>query len=277
MNPCPPQPKTSCWSSQKFSVGNELRQGRQATTGLLGLIRQQKDLSGVDAVSLELAFGLVMKIIDSFSNSLSMLGCQDPATGGPGEMNKSAFLYCGSRGRCPKPKSLCNRKGDSWTQVTSAPTADGYAWKKYGQKSILNAKHPRSYFKCINKPHCQALKRVQKMDDDDDTPMYRILRTGHHTCEFNPSNSSSFGYMDSTIDLFNFKTENNMNVYEPNSSGGVADHSQFMSKKVRGEECKTINNNPSSFEAMESITSPENVQNLDDYDNYLIDWMCEFE
>ncbi|CAM8967890.1 unnamed protein product [Rhodiola kirilowii] len=162
-------------------VRDELRKGRQAATNLLGLIRQQKHfLSTSSCLNIPASSDLAVKIVDSFSNSLSMLaGCQDPE--GTGSRKSSASLSSGGRGWCPKP-----RKGDLWTQVTSSVTADGYAWKKYGQKCIINAKHPRNYYKCIAKPQCQALKRVQKMNDD----LYKITHTSHHhTCE----TSSSFG------------------------------------------------------------------------------------
>ncbi|CAM8970736.1 unnamed protein product [Rhodiola kirilowii] len=163
-------------------VRDELRKGRQAATNLLGLIRQQKHfLSTSICLNIPASSDLAVKIVDSFSNSLSMLlaGCQDPE--GTGSRKSSSLNRSSGRGWCPKP-----RKGDLWTQVTSSVTADGYAWKKYGQKCIINAKHPRNYYKCIAKPQCQALKRVQKMNDD----LYKITHTSHHhTCE----TSSSFG------------------------------------------------------------------------------------
>ncbi|XP_020524094.1 probable WRKY transcription factor 49 [Amborella trichopoda] len=45
---------------------------------------------------------------------------------------------------------------------------DGYQWRKYGQKSIKNSPHPRSYYRCTN-PRCSAKKQVEKSIEDPDT------------------------------------------------------------------------------------------------------------
>ncbi|XP_076945205.1 putative WRKY transcription factor 53 [Bidens hawaiensis] len=64
-------------------------------------------------------------------------------------------------------------------------TDDGYSWRKYGQKDILGAKFPRSYYRCTYRyiHHCMARKQVQRADED---PMvFEITYRGQHTC--NPS------------------------------------------------------------------------------------------
>ncbi|PSS09865.1 WRKY transcription factor 49 [Actinidia chinensis var. chinensis] len=45
---------------------------------------------------------------------------------------------------------------------------DGYKWRKYGQKSIKNSPHPRSYYRCTN-PRCSAKKQMERSSDDPDT------------------------------------------------------------------------------------------------------------
>ncbi|KAM7265364.1 hypothetical protein ACFE04_003047 [Oxalis oulophora] len=45
---------------------------------------------------------------------------------------------------------------------------DGYKWRKYGQKSIKNSPHPRSYYKCTN-PRCSAKKQVERSSEDPET------------------------------------------------------------------------------------------------------------
>lgn len=38
---------------------------------------------------------------------------------------------------------ICRKTSHSWTRDTPALTDDGHAWRKYGQKVIHNANHPR--------------------------------------------------------------------------------------------------------------------------------------
>lgn len=59
---------------------------------------------------------------------------------------------------------------------------DGQAWRKYGQKVILNAKFPRNYYRCTHKydQSCQATKQVQQVEEDP--PKFRTTYYGHHSC-----------------------------------------------------------------------------------------------
>ncbi|XAR70193.1 hypothetical protein NMG60_11026968 [Bertholletia excelsa] len=59
---------------------------------------------------------------------------------------------------------------------------DGYSWRKYGQKDILGAKYPRSYYRCTyrNTQNCWATKQVQRSDDDP--YVFEIVYKGTHTC-----------------------------------------------------------------------------------------------
>ncbi|PON45249.1 WRKY domain containing protein [Parasponia andersonii] len=62
------------------------------------------------------------------------------------------------------------------------PQDDGYSWRKYGQKDILGAKYPRSYYRCTfrNTQSCWATKQVQRSDDDP--YLFEITYRGTHTC-----------------------------------------------------------------------------------------------
>ncbi|XP_065858657.1 probable WRKY transcription factor 53 [Euphorbia lathyris] len=62
------------------------------------------------------------------------------------------------------------------------PQDDGYNWRKYGQKDILGAKYPRSYYRCTyrNTQNCWATKQVQRSDDDPN--VFDITYRGVHTC-----------------------------------------------------------------------------------------------
>ncbi|RWR80505.1 WRKY transcription factor 55 [Cinnamomum micranthum f. kanehirae] len=67
---------------------------------------------------------------------------------------------------------------------------DGYTWRKYGQKTILNSKFPRSYYRCAHKNlGCVAKKKVQRMDDYPD--MMEITYHFLHTCRTPPLLHSS--------------------------------------------------------------------------------------
>ncbi|KAJ0695978.1 putative transcription factor WRKY family [Helianthus annuus] len=84
-----------------------------------------------------------------------------------------------------KTKRGCyNRRKSASTivKMTSTLIDDGYAWRKYGQKTILNSKHQRNYYRCSHKfeQGCQATKQVQKTDRKPSN--YKITYYGHHTC-----------------------------------------------------------------------------------------------
>ncbi|KAL3499238.1 hypothetical protein ACH5RR_038331 [Cinchona calisaya] len=69
------------------------------------------------------------------------------------------------------------------------PADDGYTWRKYGQKDILGAKYPRSYYRCTYRHmrNCWATKQVQRSDDDPS--VFDITYKGTHVC--NPATNSS--------------------------------------------------------------------------------------
>ncbi|KAF5785388.1 putative transcription factor WRKY family [Helianthus annuus] len=68
------------------------------------------------------------------------------------------------------------------TKVITTLIDDGYAWRKYGQKTIFNSKYQRNYYRCSHKIEqgCQATKQVQKIDDKPSK--YKITYDGVHTC-----------------------------------------------------------------------------------------------
>ncbi|XP_071698419.1 probable WRKY transcription factor 38 [Rutidosis leptorrhynchoides] len=79
------------------------------------------------------------------------------------------------------------------------PPNDGYMWRKYGQKEILNAKYPREYYRCTyrNTHGCCATKQVQRSSDDPS--IFEITYLGKHTCPKNlktiqGSSAADLGY-----------------------------------------------------------------------------------
>lgn len=71
------------------------------------------------------------------------------------------------------------------------PPDDGYSWRKYGQKDILGAKHPRSYYRCTyrNLRGCYATKQVQR--NDEDPSVFDLTYKGNHTCSIIPRSNSA--------------------------------------------------------------------------------------
>uniref|UniRef100_J3MWM5 WRKY domain-containing protein n=1 Tax=Oryza brachyantha TaxID=4533 RepID=J3MWM5_ORYBR len=66
--------------------------------------------------------------------------------------------------------------------VENLPVDDGHSWRKYGQKEILGAKHPRGYYRCThrNSQGCMATKQVQRTDED--ATLFDVIYHGDHTC-----------------------------------------------------------------------------------------------
>ncbi|XP_031395337.1 WRKY DNA-binding transcription factor 70 [Punica granatum] len=131
---------------------------------------------------------LLGKVLDSLNKTVSMMSCNESSQFGPSETLiesensedscKSSLTHEDGRGRYKRRSSA-----ETWSKVTSALADDGHAWRKYGQKSILNSDFPRSYFRCTHKfdQGCQATKQVQKISTDP--PMYKTTYQTRHTCK----------------------------------------------------------------------------------------------
>nr|GEW71410.1 probable WRKY transcription factor 70 [Tanacetum cinerariifolium] len=172
----------------RIKATQELTRGKQLTYKLREMLGQQEKIDS----DLKLVDGVVSEILGMFDNTLSILNSytfneklphiqssavDDQQSHDSGESDKSVRSVKTKRG-CYKRQ----RTSSTSTKVTSTLIDDGYAWRKYGQKPILNAKYQRNYFRCTHKDEqgCQATKQVQKTDDEP--PKYVITYNGHHTC-----------------------------------------------------------------------------------------------
>ncbi|XP_039778939.1 transcription factor WRKY19-like [Panicum virgatum] len=107
--------------------------------------------------------------------------------------SKEEGVNTGTANQCfKKPAKAFNRRlcDDSVSLETPVPHYDGRQWRKYGQKHINNAKHPRSYYRCTYRQEqgCKATKTVQQQDDSsgaDHPLMYTVVYHGQHTCKDN--------------------------------------------------------------------------------------------
>ncbi|XP_071732246.1 probable WRKY transcription factor 54 [Rutidosis leptorrhynchoides] len=189
-------------SNKKRLIG-ELIRGRDCTRKLQNLLRQR--MVNDDSSSTN---DLVMNILGSFSNSLLELSSwgSDPVIGsGAVRLNVRALdLKESEKKPLPvvKERRGCykRRKTEDSRIIIVETMEDGYSWRKYGQKEILDTKFPRCYFRCSYKSEgCKALKQVQKMDDGSE--LFQITYFGFHTCQSMHKNTQMFS---STGDLNSF-------------------------------------------------------------------------
>ncbi|KAL1545382.1 WRKY DNA-binding transcription factor 70-like [Salvia divinorum] len=172
--------------SQRASVAeqliSELTRGREIADRIRLMLRQ----TGFDGSASSVQI-LVRQLLDTFNHSLTMLsdgGDSDEVSQAAKSEDSCKTPPAKDRRGCYKRK----RSSDTIIKMSSNLFEDGHAWRKYGQKAILNAKHPRSYFRCTHKfdQGCQASKQVQQTQDDP--PLYRTTYNGQHTCNKSPLN-----------------------------------------------------------------------------------------
>ncbi|KAL2347971.1 hypothetical protein Fmac_001971 [Flemingia macrophylla] len=85
------------------------------------------------------------------------------------------------------------------------PLHDGYSWRKYGQKDILSAKYPRSYYRCTFRKTmgCCATKQVQRSEEDPNA--FDITYRGSHTCCKGPKSQDTKEKPHSNVDFHHAK------------------------------------------------------------------------
>ncbi|KAJ4767094.1 WRKY DNA-binding protein 55 [Rhynchospora pubera] len=73
---------------------------------------------------------------------------------------------------------------------TPKPHDDGYLWRKYGRKKILNNMFPRDYYRCTysSDSNCKAKKYIQ-LHCNGDPPLYKVIYIHNHTCNTNMASS----------------------------------------------------------------------------------------
>ncbi|XP_075502589.1 WRKY DNA-binding transcription factor 70-like [Primulina tabacum] len=224
----------------------ELTKGRESAVQLQALLRKLanlKEYSGQEQ--------LAMKILRSFTEGLSMVASGSTAAsaqidsvdsaGGGAADGGGGGGSASPGGRKKKKKTLLKdrrgyykrtRTSDSWTRIS--PTIDdGREWRKYGQKDILNSKHPRCYYRCTHKHQgCKATKQVQKIKEEP-LIVYQTTYFNQHTCantlaplphelilESDPpeSNLLSFGPTPNPAKISSSEEDKHMVCFPPKSS-----------------------------------------------------------
>ncbi|CAI9775770.1 unnamed protein product [Fraxinus pennsylvanica] len=177
-------------TSEYMALINELSQGMEQAKQLRFHLNLTSPCEAHDF--------LLQGILSSYEKSLMIL--KSNGTAGQVEATSSVSVdgssYSGDLNNNLKihqeHKDTPKRRKHShtWTELVrinsenglEGPTDDGYNWRKYGQKDILGAKYPRSYYRCTYRhlQNCWATKQVQRSDDDPTT--FEITYKGTHTC-----------------------------------------------------------------------------------------------
>ncbi|KAG6387759.1 hypothetical protein SASPL_152951 [Salvia splendens] len=190
--------------SELRSLVRELSQGKEMAMQL------QNHLNLQSSSSHESPEFLLQRIMYSYDQALSMLTRNDPAAARSEPpllqpMPESPLPVAGSPLSDDSDQDFTDqasrkrKAGARWTQkVKVGPEVgiegqldDGYGWRKYGQKEIIGAKHPRGYYRCtsIHAHGCLATKQVQKSDEDP--TIFEITYRRKHTCTRAPNNPSA--------------------------------------------------------------------------------------
>uniref|UniRef100_A0ACD5TDJ4 Uncharacterized protein n=1 Tax=Avena sativa TaxID=4498 RepID=A0ACD5TDJ4_AVESA len=95
-----------------------------------------------------------------------------------------------NNGQPSQPRNSCRKAGAAKVRMQvrvatvqdTGPLNDGLSWRKYGQKDILGAPYPRSYFRCTHRhtQDCAATKQVQRAAADP--LLFDVVYIGAHTC-----------------------------------------------------------------------------------------------
>uniref|UniRef100_A0A1J3CN53 Putative WRKY transcription factor 53 n=1 Tax=Noccaea caerulescens TaxID=107243 RepID=A0A1J3CN53_NOCCA len=100
--------------------------------------------------------------------------------GGSSESHRQDYIF-NSKKRKMLPK-WSEKVRISPERGLEGPQDDVFNWRKYGQKDILGAKFPRSYYRCTHRSshNCWATKQVQRSDSDP--TVFEVTYRGTHTC-----------------------------------------------------------------------------------------------
>ncbi|KAF5743474.1 WRKY transcription factor 30 [Tripterygium wilfordii] len=180
------------WEKKKHLI-NELAEGRE-------LAKQLQSHLNLACFPDETRQVLVQKIIASYEKALFVLNCStvgtSPTPGGAatiGIKSESTPHLNGSprsdQDSDPEHRNT-GKSNPRWTKQVrvspgiglEGPLEDGFSWRKYGQKDILGAKHPRGYYRCTHRHvrDCLATKQVQRSNEDP--TILEVTYRGSHVC-----------------------------------------------------------------------------------------------
>ncbi|KAL0379415.1 UNVERIFIED_CONTAM: putative WRKY transcription factor 41 [Sesamum angustifolium] len=184
-------------SLDRTSVISVLTQGKE-------LANELKKLLHPTTTSKEACDSLLENILSSYENALRLLNCMgllgnggDPSQFGVSNFSGSPYSIEGSprsevsehNSKDHQPHKVVSKKRKTlprWSEKmrvcpetgSEGQLDDGYNWRKYGQKDILGANHPRAYYRCThrNTQGCLATKQVQRADEDPS--IFEVIYSG---------------------------------------------------------------------------------------------------
>ncbi|KAI7747138.1 hypothetical protein M8C21_033317 [Ambrosia artemisiifolia] len=229
--------------SNKERLIQTLITGRDSAQKLQTFLQRRLNVDGSVPVK-----DLLTEILESFSGGLSMLNSSDS-----GEISRVPASHpviqipdvCTGKKPAPvvKERRGCYKRRrtiDSRVKISST-MEDGYAWRKYGQKEILNSKFPRCYFRCTHKHFhgCKAVKQVQKLEGESN--MFHITYFGQHTCP--PSDSLSHKHEV----VLDFEDTKNHNLFPKSPSTITNIHiDPYVKQEADSKTQSTVSDNISS-------------------------------
>ncbi|KAG5616324.1 hypothetical protein H5410_016148 [Solanum commersonii] len=161
---------------------NELVEGKIFVVQLQSLLKQPNESV--------LAVELIRKIWGSFSQAITVLNSLGNSDNSLTQSQIEEVDQPNSGSGLKMKKEKQDRRGcykrrktsGSWMRESETMN-DGCAWRKYGQKKILNSKYPRCYYRCTHKydQECRATKQVQIIQENP-IKMYQTTYFGNHTC-----------------------------------------------------------------------------------------------
>ncbi|CAN0908785.1 Probable WRKY transcription factor 41 [Linum grandiflorum] len=205
-------PMEGGWTWEQSALVNELIQGIEFAKQL------RFHLKDSSAVVDEVADGLVQRILSSYDKALLILNWSGPigqppqavdvegraatpavaSSGVPGSPlswngSPKSEVFDGTKdNQVPDYASKKRKTAARWTDHVRISSEnglescidDGYSWRKYGQKDILGAKYPRSYYRCTYRStqNCWAVKQVQRSDEDP--TIFEVTYKGTHNCSY---------------------------------------------------------------------------------------------
>uniref|UniRef100_A0A0D9WHQ7 WRKY domain-containing protein n=1 Tax=Leersia perrieri TaxID=77586 RepID=A0A0D9WHQ7_9ORYZ len=198
-----PSPSSSPPPDQREAVIQELTRGRE----LAALLRQQMELIP-ELDRRDDALANVRDISMSLRSSISALQSERGHCGsssGAGAAVSSVSDGGGGGGRNRKTKNRRGRHDGELIKeiLTTTPENDGFHWRKYGEKNILNTEFPKLYYRCgySDERKCRAKKYVQQ-ENKKHPPEFKVTLINEHACNTlipnQPSSSSTSQVLDFT-------------------------------------------------------------------------------